>query len=427
MDFKLVRQKGQNCWVSSVKELSHMSTWLFCLFFLISYYVVERYFVFRIDLTRPFELFAQFTSGWEELADLGFKMQNYSKCVFSVSIVMLQMAAIYYGPVVGGVVGAVGALISLHLVGEQPIAPIYVIQLVISQIICALIIYKKKATFARMVMVNFIITFYINIPYQVLAMFVAKTDYIWMNIVIEVFEQMVQLPIICVLLYMRVATTSLLNLHFAEIRAGAEKMLQAAKRAIVHFPSTMKRFFVDLGISFRDSAKELRKTSTLVVCALMLALGTVLGMMFSFKIDDSHVVGISVIAPQLVSALYGPFVGGLVGAAGDILDCIINPKGPFFPGYTLNAMLGQIIYGVILYKKQWKLSRIFVSKIFVALLVNLPLGTLWSMMFVNKAYVVILTGKIVQQAIQIPVLGILFYMFVSALRNAKILQKIQNK
>ena len=159
----------------------------------------------------------------------------------------------------------------------------------------------------------------------------------------------------------------------------------------------------------------------------MLALGTVLGMMFSFKIDDSHVVGISVIAPQLVSALYGPFVGGLVGAAGDILDCIINPKGPFFPGYTLNAMLGQIIYGVILYKKQWKLSRIFVSKIFVALLVNLPLGTLWSMMFVNKAYVVILTGKIVQQAIQIPVLGILFYMFVSALRNAKILQKIQNK
>ena len=118
----------------------------------------------------------------------------------------------------------------------------------------------------------------------------------------------------------------------------------------------------DLPERFVSSAKELKSVKTLAVCAMMLAVGTMLGY-FSIKLDNDKTVGISVIAPQLVSALYGPVVGGIVGAAGDILDCILNPKGPFFPGYTLNAFLGQMIYGMVLYKKNLSFLRIIISKI----------------------------------------------------------------
>ena len=182
----------------------------------------------------------------------------------------------------------------------------------------------------------------------------------------------------------------------------------------------------DLPERFVSSAKELKSVKTLAVCAMMLAVGTMLGY-FSIKLDNDKTVGISVIAPQLVSTLYGPVVGGIVGAAGDILDCILNPKGPFFPGYTLNAFLGQMIYGMVLYKKNLSLLRIVVSKVLVAVLVNLPLGSLWSWIFVNKGYLAILVGKIAQQGVQIVVLGVLFYMFVSALKNAKVFQKLLNK
>ena len=182
----------------------------------------------------------------------------------------------------------------------------------------------------------------------------------------------------------------------------------------------------DLPERFVSSAKELKSVKTLAVCAMMLAVGTMLGY-FSIKLDNDKTVGISVIAPQLVSTLYGPVVGGIVGAAGDILDCILNPKGPFFPGYTLNAFLGQMIYGMVLYKKNLSLLRIIVSKVLVAVLVNLPLGSLWSWIFINKGYFAILAGKIVQQGIQIVVLSVLFYMFVSALKNAKVFQKLLNK
>ena len=193
------------------------------------------------------------------------------------------------------------------------------------------------------------------------------------------------------------------------------------KEAFAQIPKDVK----DLPERFVSSAKELKSVKTLATCALMLAVGTMLGY-FSIKLDNDKTVGISVIAPQLVSALYGPVVGGIVGAAGDILDCILNPKGPFFPGYTLNAVLGQMIYGMVLYKKNLSLLRILMSKILVAVLVNLPLGSLWSWMFISKGYFAILVGKIAQQGIQVVVLGVLFYMFVSALKNAKVFQKMQN-
>lgn len=198
-------------------------------------------------------------------------------------------------------------------------------------------------------------------------------------------------------------------------------VLKKVKGAFAQIPKDVK----DLPERFVSSAKELKSVKTLATCALMLAVGTMLGY-FSIKLDNDKTVGISVIAPQLVSTLYGPVVGGIVGAAGDILDCILNPKGPFFPGYTLSAFLGQMIYGMVLYKKKLSLLRIIVSKILVAVFVNLPLGSLWSWMFISKGYFAILVGKIAQQGIQVVVLGVLFYMFVSALKNAKVFQKMQN-
>lgn len=179
---------------------------------------------------------------------------------------------------------------------------------------------------------------------------------------------------------------------------------------------------------FVNSAKELTKVNTLVVSALMLALGTVLGFIFTIEtgIPGAGNIGISVIAPQLVSALYGPVVGGIVGGAGDLIDCLLNGYA-FFPGFFLNAILGQMIYGMVLYKKDLTLMRIIVSKIMVAVLVNLPLGTLWQSILYKKGFLPIFWASLIKQPIQIVVLGLLFYMFVSTLKNAKVFQKMINK
>ena len=60
---------------------------------------------------------------------------------------------------------------------------------------------------------------------------------------------------------------------------------------------------------FVDSSKEMKNISTLVLTALFIALGIVLGQ-FTIQITQDMKVGISFIATQLTATLFGPVVGG---------------------------------------------------------------------------------------------------------------------
>jgi hypothetical protein len=93
-----------------------------------------------------------------------------------------------------------------------------------AQIVCGMILYKRRQTFPRVVMANFIFSFYISIPYRVAVFAMQQNHHIWMNIVKEMFQHMVQLPVICVLLYIRILTTGLVSKYFREYRAGNLKL-----------------------------------------------------------------------------------------------------------------------------------------------------------------------------------------------------------
>ena len=47
--------------------------------------------------------------------------------------------------------------------------------------------------------------------------------------------------------------------------------------------------------------------------------------------------------------LFGPVVGGIMGGIGDILKFLIKRRDRISLGYTLNAMLGPVIYGIFFY------------------------------------------------------------------------------
>ena len=184
-----------------------------------------------------------------------------------------------------------------------------------------------------------------------------------------------------------------------------------------------RRYFFMLKKQFVDSYKELKKLNTLVITAMLIAVGIILGQ-FSIQITDTMKVGISFIATQLTASLFGPVVGGLMGGVADILKFIIKPTGAFFWGWTFNAMLGPVIYGILLYKKKWTLGRILISKAIVAVVVNLFFGCLWSSMLYGKAFFALVGGKLLQQVIQVPVQSIIFWMVANALRKAGIFRQL---
>lgn len=68
-------------------------------------------------------------------------------------------------------------------------------------------------------------------------------------------------------------------------------------------------------------------------------------------------IGFSFIANELTAMLFGPVVGGIMGGVADIIKYLLKPTGPFFFGFTFNAILGAVIYGVMLYKSRSALKE----------------------------------------------------------------------
>lgn len=138
-----------------------------------------------------------------------------------------------------------------------------------------------------------------------------------------------------------------------------------------------------------------------------------MGLLISMYVLLNHVVPVIQIEtirisfgfmPQsFASMLFGPVIGGIGSAAGDIIGMIVAPKGPYFPGLTISAMLTGMIYGWFLYKKPKTLWRIVLAVLCITLFVDIGLNTYWLTILYGHAYLAILPGRIIKCAAMVPV------------------------
>lgn len=123
----------------------------------------------------------------------------------------------------------------------------------------------------------------------------------------------------------------------------------------------------------------------------------------------------------IIAMLYGPWIAGTAAAISDFMGIILFPKvALYFPGFTLSAFLGGIIYGLILYKKPKTLMRVIVAVLLTTLIINLGLNTLWVKMILDKAIYVIFPARVVQNLVLAPINCVLLYVVLQnkALRKA---------
>ena len=100
------------------------------------------------------------------------------------------------------------------------------------------------------------------------------------------------------------------------------------------------------------SLGEFKRLNVVAFCGMMCALAMVLNMVASINVGPYIRIGFSGLPNQVVAYLFGPAVGGIFGGALDVIKYLIKPDGAFFPGFTISAALGGIIYGAFLYKKE---------------------------------------------------------------------------
>ncbi|WP_373470719.1 folate family ECF transporter S component [Carnobacterium alterfunditum] len=144
---------------------------------------------------------------------------------------------------------------------------------------------------------------------------------------------------------------------------------------------------------------------------LLMALEIVLTQFISIETPIVR-VGFGFLPIAIIAMLYGPWIAGMASAITDVVGTILFGGGVFFPGFTLSAFIGGMIYGLVLYKKPKSLKRIILAILLVTIFVNLGLNTLWLTMLLDKAIVVIFPTRLIQNIILAPINMAMLYFVV---------------
>ncbi len=163
-----------------------------------------------------------------------------------------------------------------------------------------------------------------------------------------------------------------------------------------------------------SSLSRLKETRVLTFCGMMGALAIVLGYVATIKFGQYIRIGFSGLPNQVVDYLFGPWIGAIFGGAMDVIKWFASGDGNFFPGFTVTAMLGAVIYGLFLYKSPVKVLNVVLSQLTVKLVCNIFLNTLWLNMLYGQAIAAILPGRIISNAVMLPIDCFIMYVMLKA-------------
>ena len=175
---------------------------------------------------------------------------------------------------------------------------------------------------------------------------------------------------------------------------------------------------------FGSSSRELKSVRTITVCA-MLAAAAIILVNFRIELTNTQRIGFSGIPNQLVAYLFGPAVSCLFAGALDIIKYLIKPVGAFFPGFTVSALLGGVIYGMVPYKRPLSLKRVIAATALVTVFVNLLLNTYLLTVLEGRACGAHFPARIMKEAVLLPIDILLYYTIARVLGRARVFHGLQ--
>lgn len=191
--------------------------------------------------------------------------------------------------------------------------------------------------------------------------------------------------------------------------------------------SNQKRYQTPFSASYwRTAVEDFQRPRNLAFAALMIAACAALARVPSIRINFTDLYAPRItwgfLARSVCSMVCGPVMGVVFGFAEDTISYLADPAYPYFPGYALTTMLGNLIYALFLYRARFGPVRVFLAKLGTNLL-NVFLGSLWSAILsgTEKGYLYYMSASAVKNAItllpQTVVLCVLFAALTPILRR----------
>ena len=158
-----------------------------------------------------------------------------------------------------------------------------------------------------------------------------------------------------------------------------------------------------LRLLFSDSARQLRRTQAIALTGVLLAAQIALSSYGSIRLTDSLWISLGHLAIAPTAMLFGPVVAGAQGALSDIISYVLRPSGPYFPGFTLSALLGGAFYGVAFYNAETTALRIVLARLAVVVVLNILLKTVFLTMLYGPSRIATMPARALKSLIQWPV------------------------
>ena len=167
--------------------------------------------------------------------------------------------------------------------------------------------------------------------------------------------------------------------------------------------------------------KEMLKVELrdLVLLGIIVAMKIILS---RFTVGTTIVhVSLGFIGSVMLGYLFGPVWGSIGGGISDLVSsALFGNQGGFFLGFTLSAMIGPFIYGLVFYQKPVKVWRIILATLLVTVVVNIGLNTLWVHLLYGIDFRVVLIQRIPKEAITPWLEMIISYFVLNAISRVKI-------
>ena len=142
---------------------------------------------------------------------------------------------------------------------------------------------------------------------------------------------------------------------------------------------------------------------------MLVAITAILAIFCTFRIGDAIKIPLKFISVFVASALFGPWLGGLCGALGDLINVFLVPSGAPLPLLTVLEFFVGFVYGVFFYNRTQNSKSyifrcilcaviIFLSDIFLSTAVLLGAGYFPDFM---SAIIIRLPAGIIKAIIQL--------------------------
>lgn len=159
-------------------------------------------------------------------------------------------------------------------------------------------------------------------------------------------------------------------------------------------------------------------TKKIILSGLLLSILIVFDRFISIKTQFLQ-ISLSFL-PIIISAIVlGPKYSTTIAALGDLIGALLWPFGAYFIGFTLVDALVGLVYGLLLYNKnegkffegKKLLIRLIISSAIVLWIIELPGMSLMLSLLYGKAFLAILSGRILTKLIMFPIqISIVFFL-----------------